>query len=461
MTRALCGILTVALTVFAVPACDGDKPPGEAPHAEDAAPLAEPEAPEPETKAPPQRATAPVEADATAGRAEEAPDAAEVLSPEEIARFAVVVAEIDCTADRFEDPAAHDKAVEAILTRAGLTRDAYDAQVMKYLDDATFKATRTQTLEMCKANAAKDPGQAAAGDSLRDKLLALTVAAECMRKQGATTEDMSNAMLALYKAHGIDLETYSREIAALANNQQFLAEITAKTAACPETPAAEDQPDAATGGQPDAGTGGDPGAGTGGDPGAGDQPDAGTHGDPGAGDQPDAATHGNPDAGDPPDAGDQPDAGAGDPLDAATHGNPGAGDPLDAGTNGDPGAGDPLDAGTHGDPGAGGQARDTAEPPPPPVRGVYKGLISPGGKLRVTVNASGGIGASTATVDKQRYRLKGRYDKRRGAVRLGAKVDRDLIQLRGHLDAKRGVIKGTWNGVVDGKRKSGRFEAKR
>jgi len=70
----------------------------------------------------------------------------------------------------------------------------------------------------------------------REKLLALAVASECLRKGGAPPEQSANTMLALYQAHDIDLDTYTREMSRLAGDPAFQADIDAKTRECPAAP---------------------------------------------------------------------------------------------------------------------------------------------------------------------------------------------------------------------------------
>ena len=83
---------------------------------------------------------------------------------------------------------------------------------------------------------------AAADDPLRATLLELAVASECLRKSETPPEQMAATMLALYKAKAVDLETYTREMSRLAGDAAFQTEIDARARACPQNP---DAPDAA------------------------------------------------------------------------------------------------------------------------------------------------------------------------------------------------------------------------
>lgn len=80
---------------------------------------------------------------------------------------------------------------------------------------------------------------AAATDSMRDKLVALAVASECLRRGNTPPEQAANTMLALYKAHDIDLDTYTREMSELASDPSFQREIEERTESCPEAPEAD------------------------------------------------------------------------------------------------------------------------------------------------------------------------------------------------------------------------------
>lgn len=323
-------------------------------------------------------------ADAASAATTDTGPPAGAASAEEIARFAAIVAEIDCTADRFEDPVAHASAISAILTRAGLTRDQYDARVMGLLEDPAFNATRERSLAVCKATAVA-PGAAEDEDgdaTLRQKMMTLAVASECMRKGGATSAEMAPALLALYRAHEVDVETYAREMGRLQTNAQFQEEVARRVAECPTGPAA-------AAGAADAG--------------------AGDEGDPGA---------------------------AADGGEAAVAELPPA---------------EPA------------KPADGAKPPATPpvvIAGVYKGSVSGGGSVKLTVGARGNIDPAMLTIAGRHYRAKGRVAADH-SVQIGVTEGRDTVQLKGTLDPLRRQISGTWSGVVGGERKSGSFTAKR
>src|SRR5690606_15234086 len=133
-----------------------------------------------------------------------------------------------------DDGQAQEAAIADILAKAGLTRADYDAKVTSVLEDATFRATRQQSLELCrKASAAAAPEIApGSAEATREKLKALAVSAECMRKGGVTSDEMASAMLALYKAHEMDLETYTREMAKLGSDRLFQEEVAKAIAEC-------------------------------------------------------------------------------------------------------------------------------------------------------------------------------------------------------------------------------------
>lgn len=310
-----------------------------------------------------------------------APEAGEAVPPDEIAALAVTVAEIDCTALELDDPAAHDKAVEAILLRAGMTYEEYNDKVMKVIGDPTFKAVRERSVEMCKARvAAESAGDGAASEgALRENLKALAVASECMRKSGATSEEQAQAMLALYGAHQVDLQTYTREMAKLANNRPFQEEVAAATAKCPERAVA-----AVEEGAPDAG-----------------------------GEEPKVAGE----AGAPPGEGG-----------AAPEEEPDAAAPTEA-------------------------------PAAPTITGVYLGSVNPGGSMRVAISTRT-VGVATAMIDGLNFRLNGRV-MRDNVVHLAASAGDHWVQMRGKVDPVKRTYVGTWNGVLNGKRKSGTFSLKR
>ncbi len=70
----------------------------------------------------------------------------------------------------------------------------------------------------------------------RAKLLTLAAASECLRKRDVPPEEGAASMMALYRAHQIDLETYTREMSRLAGDPAFQAEVDALANTCP-TPA--------------------------------------------------------------------------------------------------------------------------------------------------------------------------------------------------------------------------------
>ena len=136
-------------------------------------------------------------------------------------------------------------------------------------------------------------------------------------------------------------------------------------------------------------------------------------------------------------------------------------------------------AGDEGDPGAaadGGEAAvaelppaepakpaDGAKPPATPpvvIAGVYKGSVSGGGSVKLTVGARGNIDPAMLTIAGRHYRAKGRVAADH-SVQIGVTEGRDTVQLKGTLDPLRRQISGTWSGVVGGERKSGSFTAKR
>lgn len=76
---------------------------------------------------------------------------------------------------------------------------------------------------------ADDPG------ALRGKLKILAVTSECLRRGNAPAEEVATTMLALYKTHGVDLDTYAREMGRLGGDAGFQSEVQAELAKCPET----------------------------------------------------------------------------------------------------------------------------------------------------------------------------------------------------------------------------------
>jgi hypothetical protein len=73
--------------------------------------------------------------------------------------------------------------------------------------------------------------------ALREKVLALAVASECMRKTGVPQAQATHAMLSLYKAHGIALERYAKLMTKLSAEPAFTAEVERLTQDCPALPA--------------------------------------------------------------------------------------------------------------------------------------------------------------------------------------------------------------------------------
>ncbi len=94
---------------------------------------------------------------------------------------------------------------------------------------------KTEGVEVVAAAEVVAPDSApdALAAETRAKLLALAAASECLRKRDAPPDESAASMMALYRAHQVDLETYTREMSRLAGDPAFQAEVDALANACP------------------------------------------------------------------------------------------------------------------------------------------------------------------------------------------------------------------------------------
>ncbi len=301
----------------------------------------------------------------------------------------------------------------------------------------------TPTEDAATATGTPSGDTAAAVDPLRDKLMALAVASECLRKGNTPPEQAAQTMLALYKAHGVDLETYTREMSKLASDPAFQVEIDRQTKDCPlaapstpevvaappdtaaepETAAPDTEPapaDTAIAVTPEAG-------------GAEAGPDAVVAA---------ADTHAEPETRAAA-ADSTPDTAAATPDTAVATPDTAVATPDTA------------------------QAPEVAQVPPEPEEevsftGTWSGQLYGGatpGNLRVVIKGRT-ITSAVATFGRTSVRLKGAISEK-GSLTLGGTSGDDFMRISGTVQRTGRAMNGTWNGVVDRRRSNGRFILKR
>jgi len=263
--------------------------------------------------------------------------------------------------------------------------------------------------------------------ALREKLLALAVASECLRKGGTPPEQSAQTMLALYKAHGVDLDTYTREMSRLAGDPTFQAEIDAKTGDCPTAPIGA--PDAAV-----AEIVADTAAAT---------PDATT-----------AAV----------DAGPTVDSAPAGAVDAKTEAVVDTKTEAIAETKTEAIVDTKTEAIVDTKTEAIVDTKSAVEVAEPEVEfsGTWTGQLYGGpspGNLRVTIKGRT-VTSAVATFGRISLRLKGSISEK-GAFNVGGTSGKDFIRVGGQAHKNGRVINGTWDGVIDRKKADGRVQLKR
>jgi hypothetical protein len=296
---------------------------------------------------------------------------------------------------------------------------------------------------------------------LREKLRTLAVAAECLRRSDAPNEVVSRAMMDLYAEHGIDLDTYAREMGRLGGDASFQAEIQAGLSSCPTPPVAVGDPAAA-----DPATEADAGA-TGADPGsviAAAAPDA--EGAGGVGVEPAL----DPEEGGPDGSSAEP-GGAGeeaallqppetDPTDAAVPAP--ADDPLAAGPEGSPAEADPATPDVDiAEPGqADPETPDT--PDAPDFGGTWTGALrgTTSGTLRLVVQGTS-LSSAALNIGGRSVRLQGTLTAT-GKLALGGRLKAgEFIRMRGTVSRDHTRMTGSWDGVIERKMVKGSFSLTR
>lgn len=286
------------------------------------------------------------------------------------------------------------------------TQDTPEVQIISA--DATTAADATAAT----AATADVPDEASVlAAATREKLLTLAVASECLRKAGTPPEESANKMLALYKEHEVDLNTYTREMTRLAGDPAFQAAIDARVGNCPTIVATADV--------------------------IGDTSDATTN----------VASDGGPDIVAPETV--APDTALPETVDtwvtpetiADTH-------VVDTTV-----APETTIADTRVLP-------EVSIDPVPEVAytGTWTGQLYGGstpGNLRMTINGRT-ITSAVATFGKSTIRLKGSISEK-GSLSLGGTADQDYIRISGQVQTGGRGINGTWDGVVEKKRGNGRF----
>ena len=261
---------------------------------------------------------------------------------------------------------------------------------------------------------------------LREKLLELAVAGECLRRSEADPEAGLAAMDALFRGHGIALEVYTKEMSVLSVDSRFGAAVEERLTRCAAVVAAL---------MPSA-VGGD----------ATNEPDAVAV---------DTATSQVADVAPVLDIGSVAVADVGDPIVDAVATlvdlvEPGPADAVV--TVPDVVAPEAPDV----------VAEVKVEPKPEPrYAGTWSGAMTgtASGTLRVTVQGRTVSGA-VASFGKSTLRLKGSLSDK-GVLTLGGTVGDEFLRLSGKLDRQGRSLVGTWDGVIDRKRSSGKFSIAR
>lgn len=244
---------------------------------------------------------------------------------------------------------------------------------------------------------------------LKRKLVELSVAAECARREAVPTERAIPRLEALFAAQGVTLAEYSDAMAQLVSDREVHEAIGARLGSCRSLVEAL-WPAVAAG-------------------------DAGGEAvlDAVAGDVELAVG----------------DAGPGSPGEADGAGVEDAGRTVDSGA-------DTREADTQNE-------ADTkvAPKPAPSWSGTWVGALSGGqsGTLRVTVSGRTVTGA-VATFGRTTLRLKGSLSEK-GSLTLGGMSGDDFLRVSGRVDRGGQVITGTWDGVVGRKRGSGSLRLSR
>ncbi len=244
--------------------------------------------------------------------------------------------------------------------------------------------------------------------SEREKVLALAVASECMRKSGVPQAQATQTMLSLYRAHQVELETYTRVMTKLSADPTFTAEVERLTKECPEVVIATDTQVALV---------------------ADTSPQDTT-----AVEAPDTLPSSLPDAGPVRDV-------------ELRDGTPEVKDVKSPSEVVD--TQEPTDAkntpprDTHGD------GKDLSGP----WTGALNGKTP--GTLRVVVRGRDVLQA-VATIGRKTYKLKGSISDA-GAVLLAGTEGNDFIRITGRLEQGHKAFSGQWNGVVGRQRVDGRF----
>jgi len=264
---------------------------------------------------------------------------------------------------------------------------------------------------------AEAPDTAAAeAEALQEKIKALAVASECLRKQGVTPEQASQTMLALYRAHGIELDVYTREMGRLAGDPKFQESVQAALASCPAAPVpVEVEADAGgTVAEADAGA-------------TVAEADAG-------------ATVAEADAA--PTTVAQPDA-------AATTVAQADAAPTVAAADAAPTTVAEADAGT---------PTPTPHEPTSKLTGTWTGALAGqgGGTLRMTVNGRN-VTSAVATFGRDKITLKGSITEK-GLVTLNGRKDNEFVRVKANVDKNQTSISGTWDGTIDKKKVGGKIK---
>lgn len=294
------------------------------------------------------------------------------------------------------------------------------------------------------ASGAPAPQEAQAPSAeLRDKLRQLAVAAECLRRSDAPNDAVAESMMRLYAEHGVDLDTYAREMGRLGGDASFQAEIQAGLATCSTPPVAIGKA-AAEAPAPEAPAPEAPAVEAPAEVeavGAGDVPAVG------AGEVPvdDAVGGAGLDApvDEPADAGV---AGAGEP-DAEGIAEPGSPEdpPADTAETGDPSGATPAE-----------EADSTPSDGRPDASGTWTGALrgSVSGTVRVVIRGTR-VTSATVTLAGRTVRVQGNLTAS-GQLTLGGRLNSsDFIRLRGRMNKERTRLTGSWDGVIERKMSRG------
>ncbi|MFT7581833.1 MAG: hypothetical protein ACI9MR_003511 [Myxococcota bacterium] len=296
--------------------------------------------------------------------------------------------------------------------------------------------------------------------ALKGKVRTLAVAAECMRRQGLTSDKMTVAMRTMYQSLGVDLATYGETMQALTNDAEFQKSVARGIATCPqaegvETKAAEVQDTIKAAEADTVVTEAEP------DTVVTKKAELDTVVTKKA--EPDTiVTKAEPDtivtkkaepdtlvapAVDSDTVKAAPDETAAKADTTTTEASADTVKEAAAGTNNGDTVLDEIE-----------EVAAPVIPAAPNYDGLYRGSASGGGEVRVSI-ADGRVTSGYAILNGKRIGLKGALKGDR--VILSGNGNKRKATIRGKINPVAGTLSGSWTGLFDGRKKKGTFNAKR